>query len=145
MHGERHPELRAVAALVGDLRRELEPHLATEEEVVFPAIRAALDASSGDVGRELSEAVRHLMAEHDRAGELLVALRRATSGHIVPADGCASYRSLYERLAQLESDTHRHVHLENNVLFPALDGDVRGGGTGPSPVPPADDQLGSSV
>ena len=34
-------------------------------------------------------------------------------------DGCASYRSLYERLERLEADTHRHIHLENNVLFPA--------------------------
>jgi iron-sulfur cluster repair protein YtfE (RIC family) len=34
-------------------------------------------------------------------------------------DGCASYRSLYERLAALELDTHLHIHKENHVLFPA--------------------------
>ena len=37
-----------------------------------------------------------------------------------PADACASYRSLYERLAALEADTHLHIHKENNVLFPAV-------------------------
>ena len=31
-----------------------------------------------------------------------------------------SYRALYEALAQLETDTHLHVHKENNVLFPAV-------------------------
>ena len=37
-----------------------------------------------------------------------------------PADGCASYQALYEGLAELEADTHLHVHKENNVLFPAV-------------------------
>ena len=37
----------------------------------------------------------------------------------MPADGCASYRSLYERLEALELDTHLHIHKENHVLFPA--------------------------
>jgi regulator of cell morphogenesis and NO signaling len=57
--------------------------------------------------------------EHDRAGELLAELRSTTDDYQVPDDGCASYRSLYERLERLEADTHRHIHLENNVLFPA--------------------------
>ena len=45
---------------------------------------------------------------------------RATEGYKAPADGCASYRALYAGLAQLEADTHLHVHKENNVLFPAV-------------------------
>jgi regulator of cell morphogenesis and NO signaling len=61
-----------------------------------------------------------MMLEHDRAGELLAELRAVTGGYAVPDDACASYRSLYERLAALELDTHVHVHKENNVLFPAV-------------------------
>ena len=57
--------------------------------------------------------------DHEQAGELLAQLRQVTRDFDVPADGCASYRSLYERLEHLEADTHRHIHLENNVLFPA--------------------------
>ena len=64
--------------------------------------------------------IRTMLAEHDRAGELLAELRVTTGGYAVPDDGCASYRSLYERLAALEADTHQHVHKENNVLFPAV-------------------------
>ena len=60
-----------------------------------------------------------MVIEHDRAGELLALLRAVTDGYRVPADGCASYRSLYERLAALELDTHVHIHKENHVLFPA--------------------------
>lgn len=54
------------------------------------------------------------------AGELLAQLRTATNGYEVPSDGCASYEQLYQRLAALEADTHRHIHLENNVLVPAV-------------------------
>jgi regulator of cell morphogenesis and NO signaling len=56
--------------------------------------------------------------EHDRAGELLSQLRAITGGYTVPDDACASYRSLFERLAALELDTHVHIHKENHVLFP---------------------------
>ncbi len=59
------------------------------------------------------------MAEHTALGEKLARLREPTHGYVTPADGCASYRSLYERLAHLEADTRIHGHLENNVLFPA--------------------------
>ena len=60
-----------------------------------------------------------MVIEHDRAGELLARLRAASDGYQAPEDGCASYRSLYERLAALELDTHVHIHKENHVLFPA--------------------------
>ncbi|MDP3406649.1 MAG: iron-sulfur cluster repair di-iron protein [Brevundimonas sp.] len=113
VHGGRHPELVEVARLVAEIRAELEPHLAKEEMVLFPAIRAAATSA-------IANPVRVLMAEHDRAGELLVEVRAAAQDYVVPDDGCASFTSLYERLAHLEADTHRHIHLENNVLFPAV-------------------------
>jgi regulator of cell morphogenesis and NO signaling len=67
----------------------------------------------------VQQPIRVMLAEHDRAGELLERLRAATSSFAVPDDACASYRSLYERLEALELDTHLHVHKENHALFPA--------------------------
>ena len=61
-----------------------------------------------------------LLVEHYRAGQLLATLRRLTDGYRPPADGCASYRTCYAALAELEADIHLHVHKENNVLFPAV-------------------------
>lgn len=123
VHRDRHPELVQVAALVRDIRDDLEPHLAKEEQVLFPAIRSWADGQREFHFGGLSNPVRMMMSEHDRAGELLEALRSVTAGYRAPADGCASYRSLYARLEHLEVDTHRHVHLENNVLFPAVTAD----------------------
>jgi regulator of cell morphogenesis and NO signaling len=37
-----------------------------------------------------------------------------------PLEACNTWRGLYHGLAELERDTHVHVHLENNVLFPRM-------------------------
>jgi regulator of cell morphogenesis and NO signaling len=120
VHGGRHPELASVAALVEEIRTDLDPHLAKEEQILFPAIRSWADGQRDFPFGTLSNPVRMMMLEHDRAGELLEQLRTVTADYTAPADGCASYQMLYARLEHLEADTHRHVHLENNVLFPAV-------------------------
>lgn len=119
VHGDRHPELAEVRRLVAALRAELEPHLAKEEQVLFPAIAALAAGEAPALPVRLSNPVRVMLAEHDQAGELLAQLRAATADYAVPADGCASYRSLYERLEAVEADTHLHVLKENHTLFPA--------------------------
>jgi len=113
VHGERHPELGQVKTLVEAIRAELEPHIRVEEELLFPAIHGSSMAA-------LSELLATMEEEHERAGDLLAALRRVTAAYEAPADACASYRSLFERLEALELDTHLHVLKENHTLLPAL-------------------------
>jgi regulator of cell morphogenesis and NO signaling len=62
-----------------------------------------------------------MIVEHEQVGELLARLRSITDGYSLPADGCRSYSALFTALAELEEDTHLHVHKENNVLFPAVE------------------------
>jgi regulator of cell morphogenesis and NO signaling len=116
-HASRHPELIRMAELVVTLRAEIEPHLAKEEQVLFPAIARL---AGGTVDDSVTTSIDEMMREHDQAGELLAELRATSADYDVPADGCNSYRALYDRLATLEADTHRHIHLENNVLVPAV-------------------------
>jgi regulator of cell morphogenesis and NO signaling len=61
------------------------------------------------------------MHEHDDAGEALRRLRELTNGFQPPADACNTYRALFDGLKDLEEDLHRHIHLENSVLFPAAE------------------------
>jgi regulator of cell morphogenesis and NO signaling len=121
-HGDRHPELVEVRRLVADLRADLVPHLDKEERVLFPAIHALFAGRRDFPFGTVANPIAVMTAEHDQAAELLAALRRATDDYRVPDDACASYRSLYERLATLEHDTHVHVHKENHRLFPAAIG-----------------------
>jgi regulator of cell morphogenesis and NO signaling len=122
VHGERHPELHDVRRTFEALRADLIPHMVKEERVLFPAVAELETATSmpwfpfGTTSGPISVMLR----EHDAAGELLGRLRTLTDGYRAPADGCGSYRALYDALAELEADTHMHVHKENNVLFPAV-------------------------
>lgn len=117
VHGERHPELEEVAHMVSSIAADFRPHLAAEEKEVFPAIASLAPGTAGD--ETLAARIEQLVTEHTALGAKLARLRELTSGYTAPEDGCASYRSLYERLLHLESDTHIHIHLENNVLFPS--------------------------
>jgi regulator of cell morphogenesis and NO signaling len=119
VHGERHPELTDVRRLVTEIRADLEPHLMKEERILFPAIAALADGQRELPFGSVANPIRMMLLEHDRAGELLIELRATTRGYTPPDDACASYRSLYERLAALELDTHLHIHKENYALFPA--------------------------
>lgn len=122
VHGDRHPELHEIAECFGAVRADIEPHLVKEERVLFPAIRqlaaapAAPTFGFGTIGNPISAMLR----DHDELGTLLLDLRTSTNDYTVPEDGCASYRALFEGFAQLEADTHLHVHKENNVLFPRV-------------------------
>ena len=120
VHGGRHPELAEVRRLVAELAADLVPHLLKEERVLFPAIALLAEGHRDFPFGSIAAPITMMLAEHDRAGELLAALRAATGAYRPSADACASYRSLYERLDALEADTHLHVHKENNVLFPAV-------------------------
>jgi regulator of cell morphogenesis and NO signaling len=121
-HGARHVELDGIAATYRVMRDDLEPHLQKEERVLFPMIRELASATARPTFHcgSVTNPISVMMTEHDRVGELLESLRSMTGDYTAPADGCASYRALFDGLAQMEADTHLHVHKENNLLFPAV-------------------------
>lgn len=122
-HGANHSETRTVAALVDRLVEELGPHLLKEEQVLFPYI-LALEAAAGSGRRPdgcfgtVQNPIRMMMREHESAGGILAELRAVTAGWVSPPDACTSFQALYAGLREFEADLHRHIHLENNVLFP---------------------------
>jgi regulator of cell morphogenesis and NO signaling len=118
VHGARHPELERVCMLVVQIRDDLEPHMLKEERVLFPSILQLTNGSAEFPFGSIRRPIAVMGIEHESAGDLLAELRNVTGEYTVPDDGCASYHSLYERLAALEHDTHVHVFEENHLLFP---------------------------
>ena len=90
---------------------ELIDHMAKEEQILFPMIRRGEGASADGP-------VTMMLHEHDDAGAALKRLRELTNNYEVPAEACNTWRALWHGLAALEDDMHRHIHLENNILFP---------------------------
>lgn len=85
-------------------------HLMKEERILFPLIARG----GGGVGMP----IRVLTHEHLDHAATLERTRALTDDLTPPAGACTSWRALYRGLADLEADLHRHIHLENNVLFP---------------------------
>ncbi len=125
-HAREHGGLLAeVRRLLDALTAELRAHLWKEEQILFPAIKAMDQFVNGTGERpvlhcgRIEHPVRQMLVEHDHAGEALAELRRITDGYRLPADACPSFAALYDGLQALERDLHEHIHLENNILFPA--------------------------
>ena len=116
-HGGDVPALLAVRELVDRLAAEMESHMIKEEQMLFPWIdRVAAGAESAPMS--LEGPVGAMEHEHEEVAEMLRELRALTGEYTPPPSACNSYRGLFQMLAELEADTHRHIHLENNVLFP---------------------------
>lgn len=121
-HGDRLPDkLPALQRTFEALTVELLGHMAKEDRALFPCI-VALDrgepAPVPNVGEWIAQPIAVMEAEHADAGAALAAIRQITDGFAPPEWACPTFRGLYYGLAQLETDMHVHVHLENNVLFP---------------------------
>jgi regulator of cell morphogenesis and NO signaling len=123
-HGGNHSELLKLQELFQELKQDLLPHMLKEEQVLFPYIARLEEANYfGQPAPQpffgtVNNPVRMMTTEHDRAGELLRAMRTVTGDYAVPGNACASYRALYRALPEFEADLHQHIHLENNILFP---------------------------
>ena len=112
VHGETDPTMFAeLGRLWQALRDDLEPHMAKEEQILFPWIRRGQGASADGPIAVMEE-------EHERVGEILTEIRAITHDYQLPPGACRSYTALWQGLEALEADLHEHIHLENHVLFP---------------------------
>jgi len=123
VHGERHAELARVRASFEDVGAELGQHMMKEEQVLFPYILQLVAAAAA--GRlvaspfgTIENPIRMMEREHRDAAHAMGLIRELTRDYTAPPDGCATYRAAMGELERFERDLHRHVHLENNVLFP---------------------------
>ncbi len=114
VHGEHNPKLRGLVDELRELRQEIEPHMDEEEAEIFPMMMMNRNGDHQAILERLGDVRR----EHESVGQTLGRIRALSDDFSVPDWGCGSYRMMMSELATLESDTLRHVHLENHVLMP---------------------------
>ncbi len=141
VHGEEHPETRTIAELFEELSGDMAMHMQKEELLLFPYIRRLLKAQR-EGGRPVTppfgsarKLIQAMDEEHDETGDLLAQIAALSGGYTPPEDACNTYRALYANLRELDADTKKHIHLENNILFPKtirLEGELEGNGNGTS-------------
>ena len=124
VHGAGHGELSQVHRLFHNLKLEIDQHLIKEEEIVFPLLKDYVENPTSSKLNKIVELNSELRKEHDGAGDVVKELRKVTDQYSVPSDGCPTYIMTYSKLEDMESNLFQHIHLENNILFPRLEGPV---------------------
>jgi len=125
VHGNRHPELVDIYTLFSRLKDEMLDHLEKEEQVLFPYIKNLVKNDNGNKPANenpgfssVDEPINLMEQEHETAGGFMEEIRALSSNFSPPEDACATYRVLFKNLRGFQEDLHKHVHLENNILFP---------------------------
>jgi regulator of cell morphogenesis and NO signaling len=123
-HGENHPELIEVSNSFSRVYKDLKQHMMKEEQILFPFIKQLANAERNGSKSEapffgtVRNPIRMMEAEHEAAGNELHEIRRLTDNYSVPEDACNTYRVTMQELKEFEEDLHKHVYLENYILFP---------------------------
>lgn len=124
VHGDNHPELFEVERLFLTSAGDLSTHLRKEELILFPYIRQLVKAQISGVVKPVSkignvaEYIALMEDDHKTEGDRFRLISELTDDYNPPSDACNTYRVTFSLLKEFEEDLHRHIHLENNILFP---------------------------
>ena len=124
VHGERHPELFEINELFIGSAQDLAAQKKKEELILFPFIKQMVEAKKN--GEPLpaprfgtvENPVAMMKHEHEAEGERFVKIAELTNNYEFPDDACGTYQVTYRMLEDFQNDLHKHIHLENNILFP---------------------------
>lgn len=125
VHGERHPELAEIKGQFDACAGELTAHMKKEELMLFPFIRKMVTAKQAGHNTvsaafgTIAHPIHAMMHEHDTEGARFRRISALSNRYTAPEDGCGTYRAAFAMLKAFEDDLHLHIHLENNILFPA--------------------------
>lgn len=124
-----HPDVPAgLADHLEAMHDELLEHMAKEEEVLFPMLRRGGHPF-------VSQPIAVMRDEHLHHGDSLARLAALTHDANPPVGACTTWRALYAGIGSLTDDLMQHIHLENNLLFPAFE---------PTPVAANDGDCGGA-
>ncbi len=124
VHGAGHPELFEITELFKGCAGELAQHMKKEELILFPFIKKLVKATLADELIDpphfgtIKNPIAMMMQEHEAEGDRFVKIAALTNNYTPPGDACNTYRVTFAMLEEFEQDLHKHIHLENNILFP---------------------------
>lgn len=121
-HGDKHRNLFQIFDLFSELTEELLEHMKKEEFILFPQILETEQAyQSGNPANEsfqIQLPVIRMETEHETVRILLEEIRFLTTNYSPPVYACTTFKLSYKEMQDFEFDLHKHIHLENNILFP---------------------------
>ena len=124
VHGQNHPELFEIKDLFDGCAGELAQHMKKEELILFPFIKKLENAlRTGQTVEQphfgtVENPIAMMKHEHENEGDRFVKIAALTNIYTPPTDACNTYKVTFSMLQEFEQDLHKHIHLENNILFP---------------------------
>jgi len=114
-----HPQVpRGLADHLATMEQELLEHMAKEEQILFPLLKQG--------GHPMVvHPIGMMRHEHVSHGAQLERLAELTTQHQPPVGACNTWQALYAGTARLTEDLIEHIHTENNLLFPAFEGQAQ--------------------
>ena len=117
-HGDKNPSFSEMLEVFKGLHIEMQTHMNKEENILIP-MAAAMECGIRPA-MNLMYPVACMEQDHQEAGLALARIKELTRSFSAPPNACTTWRAAYSALAELDADMHRHVHKENNVLFPRI-------------------------
>ena len=123
-HGKNHSELKNIENNFAVVYKDLNQHMIKEEQLLFPYIKYLVKVRNNSGTPEtpffgtIKNPIQMMEAEHESAGKLLADIGVLTNNYTSPEDACNTFKVFYQELREFEQDLHKHIHLENNILFP---------------------------
>ncbi len=124
VHGQNHPENIEINTLFHEAANELIAHMQKEENILFPYIKSIVKAKNENMKMPsppfgtVQNPIRMMEHEHENVGDVFKKIAELSNSFTPPDGACNTYRVLYAKLKEFETDLHQHIHLENNILFP---------------------------
>ena len=114
-----HPQVpQGLADHLETMEQELLAHMAKEEQILFPLLKQG--------GHPMVvHPIGMMRHEHVSHGAQIERLAELTQQHQPPAGACNTWQALYAGTARLTEDLIEHIHTENNLLFPAFEGQAQ--------------------
>lgn len=124
VHGSNHPELYEIKNLFLESAADLESHMEVEERLLFPFIIRMKRAQSSGAHIEtppfgsIENQIILMKEEHNTEGQRFKKIASFATSYIPPADACSTYKVTFGMLEEFEKNLHKHIRMENNILFP---------------------------
>lgn len=119
------PEIQEIKEIFDQVAGQIAMHQRREELILFPYIRKMTAAIKENktferppMTKSAENPVNMLTHEHHDQGEAFEKIKDLTGDYTVSGDKDEALKEVYALLKEFEQKLHRHLHLENNILFP---------------------------
>jgi len=124
LHGQGYNELYKIHEIFSSSSEDLLHHMMKEENILFPYIRKMVaDERQGLCHKppmfgSIKNPISMMMDEHTTEGDRYREIASLSNNYTPPSGTCNTFIVTYALIQEFEEELHKHIHLENNILFP---------------------------